>query len=100
MSNQCALKAFLELKSSLLSFLMKAFHLLMHRLGTHAAISHGWRITANDCTNHIAVGIFGTVVMLIAFKWYLAVMNHTAWTANCNSIDNNYPDPFSILVDT
>ena len=98
MSNKCTLKAFLEPKPRLSPFSMNLFHPLMCSIRTHEALGNSQRITADNSTNCIVMGIHGTEAMSIILKWILAVMNPTAWAANGDSINDNNPNFFSIFV--
>lgn len=100
MSNKCTLKAFLELKPRLSPFPMNLFHLMMCSLKTHAALSDSWRMTADNSTDHIVMGIPGAIAMSIILKRDLATMNCTSWAADGDSINNNNPNFFPIFVNS
>ena len=67
---------------------------------TCAVVWSDRRITANNCTDQVLGSILGTEAMSVVLKGGFTIMNSTARTANCNTINDHNPDFCTIWEDS
>lgn len=80
--------------------MVNVFSLLMTGIRVCVVVWSDRRTTADDHTDHVLGGILGTELMSVVLEWGFTIMNSTARTANCNTIDNYDPDFCTIWEDS